>query len=195
MNLRRTVAFSQRGLDGVILILFLAVLLVQKVDGQGSIFGAISGLVTDPTGAPIPGAQLTLKNEERGTGLTMVTNSAGSYEAASLPVGSYTLTVTQKGFKTASVSGLRAEAARRLIHDFRLEVGEIAESVTVAAVTNQVDTASGAIANLITGEEVGQLLMNGRNFQKLAVLTPGVTYTGTSFSGACRRSDGRRFTG
>jgi hypothetical protein len=135
----------------------------------------LRGTVTDSTHAVIAGAKVSLKGEATGLTRTTNTNSAGLYSFPDLPVGSYQLTVEFAGFKTVVRSKLELNVADVRESDFQLETGAITEMVNVEANTLAVKTVGGEVSGLITGEQVRELPLNGRNFLQLATLMPGVS--------------------
>jgi Carboxypeptidase regulatory-like domain/TonB-dependent Receptor Plug Domain len=135
----------------------------------------IRGVVTDPTKAVIEGANVTAKNAVTGFTRTSTTNSAGIYVLTELPVGTYTVTAEAKGFKTLTKTGMELNVADVRVSDFQLETGAIQETVSVVANTLAVKTVGGEVAGLVTGEQVRELPLNGRNFLQLAILMPGVS--------------------
>ena len=136
---------------------------------------SIRGTVTDTSNAVIAGAKVTLKNEETGLTRTMATNAAGNYSFADLPVGSYRVEVEFAGFKTAVRTKIGISVADVRAVDIQLSTGEITETVSVEASAGGVKTVGAEISGLISGEQVRELPLNGRNFMQLTLLQPGVT--------------------
>src|SRR5688572_14034479 len=136
---------------------------------------AIRGTVEDATGGVFRGARITITNEETGLVRTTETNSEGLYTVSELPVGSYRVDVEAAGFKAASVTRVTLNVADTRAVDFRLETGDVTEVVTVEADVLAVKLSGGEISGLITGEQVRELPLNGRNFLQLATLMPGVS--------------------
>src|SRR5438477_4019990 len=134
---------------------------------------SIRGVVTDPTSAVVSGAKVTIKNEDTGLSRSSTTNASGLYNFADLPVGSYRLEVEYPGFKSEVRSrvGLNVADVRTL--DVQLSTGQVTEVVTVETPAVSVQTTGGEVADLITGEQVRELPLNGRNFLQLATLMPG----------------------
>jgi hypothetical protein len=135
----------------------------------------IRGTVSDPTGAVIDGAQVTAKNEE--TGLTRIskTNATGGYTFTELPVGTYQISVEHSGFKGSVTNKVTLNVADTRTVDVQLSTGPVQETITIEASPNQVNTAADGVSGLITGEQVRELPLNGRNFLQLALLMPGVS--------------------
>jgi hypothetical protein len=137
--------------------------------------GAIRGTVTDTTGAVVPGADVTAKSETTGFSRSMVTNAEGVYAFEELPVGTYTVSVSLSGFKAAVQTGIPLNVADTLAVNVQLQPGAISETITVESSTTTVKTVGGEVAGLVTGEQVRQLPLNGRNFLQLGTLMPGVS--------------------
>ena len=141
--------------------------------------GLIGGRVMDSLGGALPGCSVTATNDQSRSVATTVTDAQGVYVFPSLPAGRYTLKAELEGFQTIVQSGVILDAASRRSVDLHMRVGSITESVSVAAPANQVETASGDIGRLITGEQVARIALNGRNYAQLAQLVPGVVTTST----------------
>jgi hypothetical protein len=135
----------------------------------------VRGTVTDPTHAVIAGATVTVKGEDTGLTRSVKTNEAGLYSVTDLPVGSYTVTVEHAGFKSAVRTKVVLNVADVREFDVELATGELTEQVSVEASAIQVKTIGGEVAGLITGQQVRELPLNGRNFVQLALLMPGVS--------------------
>ena len=137
---------------------------------------SITGTVTDPSGAAIPNAQVTVSSPARGINRTAPSNATGDYLFSALPIGAYDLTVTAPGFKKFQAAGIILRVAEKARVDVAMQVGGGKEEVTVEG-TNvaQVETQSSELTGTVTGKEITQLQLNGRNFTQLITLVPGVT--------------------
>ena len=136
----------------------------------------LTGTVRDHTGAVIPGAVVALKSTATGAVRELTTNSAGEYVAAALSPGQYNLSVTASGFRTYQASGVTLRVAQNARIDITMQIGNAHEEVTVHGEgLAQVDTQSSQLGGTITGKEVVQLQLNGRNFTQLITLVPGVS--------------------
>ena len=145
--------------------------------GAQEVTGSISGTVVDASGAVINGAVVTLTNADRAhVERTVKTNKQGFYTASSLPLGTYSVSITNKGFKTATVSGLVLHANDALKVDQKLEVGAETETVNIVANQAQLDLENGMSQGLVTGTQVRELVLNNRNYEQLITLQPGVSY-------------------
>jgi hypothetical protein len=137
---------------------------------------SITGTVTDPSGAAIPNAQVALKNTEHGINRSGASNSSGDFLFASLPIGSYDLIVTAEGFKKYEAKGVLLQVAEKARANVPLQVGAINTEVVVqGSEVAQVETQSSDLGGTVTGKEITQLELNGRNFTQLITLVPGVT--------------------
>jgi hypothetical protein len=153
----------------------VALLLCAGVLQAQSIVGRISGTVTDPTGAVIPNASVSITAESTKMVRAVKTDDNGFYVATALPVGAYTVSVEFQGFKKSAKTGANLVADGRLTVDFALEVGDTASSVQVVeAVAEAVNTVSGEVGRVIDTQQVQNLALNGRNYMQLVSLVPGV---------------------
>jgi hypothetical protein len=137
--------------------------------------GTITGTVTDPQGAVVSGAQVTVTNQGTGETRTATTNASGIYVAPDLSVGAYTVSVKSPNFKEFVSKNVQLDASSTATINAALVVGGTGEQVTVEASTVQVETSSGAVGNVVEGNEVRELPLNGRNFIELTQLAPGVS--------------------
>src|SRR5436305_11288139 len=136
----------------------------------------ITGTVTDPSGAAVSNAQVTVTSQGQAQTHTATANSSGGYLFAALPVGRYDMTVTAPGFKKYEAKDIVLNVGQKARNDVTLTVGTAQETVNVEG-TNvaQVETESSELAGTVTGKEITQLQLNGRNFTQLVNLTPGVS--------------------
>jgi len=137
--------------------------------------GYISGTVTDKSGAAVAGAEVTLTNISGSITHATTTNGDGAYVIAGLPGDTYNLTISAKGFQKYTAQKVKLDVAEKARVDVQLTVGAITEEVVVTGESvAQVETQSSALGDAITGKQVQQLELNGRNFTQLATLAPGV---------------------
>ncbi|MGA7341953.1 MAG: carboxypeptidase regulatory-like domain-containing protein [Terracidiphilus sp.] len=136
---------------------------------------AIAGTVTDSTGAVVPGVEVTVTNQATGLLETETTNSAGYYTAESLAPGDYSVSMKKTGFKNVVVRDIHLDPGQRRGEDVKLEVGEAAATVTVEAEAVAVQSESAELGGTVSEKEVANLMLNGRNFQTLALIVPGVS--------------------
>src|SRR5882724_248778 len=154
-------------------LLLLAVCGGFSVNAQ-TIFGRISGTVKDASGGIVPSATITVTNEATNLTRTATTDESGFYTVTNLPVGTYRVTVEQKGYKKALVGGSVLSADERLTVDVMLEPGDISENAEItSAVGESVNTTSAALARVVDRRQVQNLALNGRNYMQLVTLIPG----------------------
>ena len=156
---------------------FAAILLF----GAGSLRAQIStatltGSVTDPTGAVVPGAVVEAKNQATQLARTATTDSSGEYVIPDLPPAHYTLTFRAPGFKMFIVPDIELLVAHRAQINAKLEVGQVDQSMTVSEVAPIIDTASASVGQVVNTDAVEHMPLNGRSFWQLTSLTPGATY-------------------
>src|SRR5215831_4307173 len=141
-------------------------------------FGRISGTVTDPSGAAIPGATITVRNTETQNTRTVEADANGLYVLTNLPIGPYALQASQKGFQNKQVSGINMVADGRLTVDFSLQIGDVNQTVEVVAQTGEaLNTTSGDLSRVIETKQVENLALNGNNYLQLMTLVPGAVVT------------------
>ena len=122
----------------------------------------ISGLITDGTGAVVPGAQVKLQSVDRGTVESITTNNAGIYIFASVHPGQYQITVQKPGFKQVDFLGLIVNVQDHIEQNFRLQIGSVAESITVEASGVGMNTQDATVSTVIDQNFVENLPLNGR---------------------------------
>jgi hypothetical protein len=156
--------------------IFLVFLLLAAVSLSAQTFrGTILGTVTDPTGAVVAGAKVTVKNTGTGLERTTETSADGSYSVPELPIGTYTVTITQAGFQTSITTGVTVDVAVERRVDAAMKTGEVATKVEVAGeLLPQVETTSAELGGTLTADTIESLPVNGRDYQKLIYLNPGI---------------------
>ncbi|MGH9841287.1 MAG: carboxypeptidase regulatory-like domain-containing protein [Blastocatellia bacterium] len=153
----------------------LAIALIAASATAQTANSRISGTVADATGAVVPGARVTAKNEATGVTYTQTTTGAGLYAFPSLPAGGYTITVEIAGFKTSKQTGAILQVDTPLTVDISLEVGQTSEVVNVEGSYDKLQTANATIGNVVEQKAIEQLPLNGRNPLALITLEAGVT--------------------
>lgn len=137
----------------------------------------VSGQVVDPSGLNITSAQVKLVDIDRDTSTSTTTNNSGLYTFPSVRPGRYRMAVTTPGFKVVNVTGITVNVQDHLEQNFKLVVGGISESITVEGGAGLVDTESATVSTVVDRNFAENLPMNGRSFQTLIDLTPGVVLT------------------
>ncbi len=137
---------------------------------------SLTGTVTDASGAAIPNAQVAVNNAAMGISRKAATNGSGDFLFAALPIGSYDLTVSSTGFKKYEAKGVVLNVGEKARVNVALEVGAASTEVIVEGTqVAQVETQSSDLGGTVTGKEITQLELNGRDFKQLVTLVPGVS--------------------
>ncbi len=137
--------------------------------------GTILGTVTDASGALVSGAKVTVRNVNTGLERTTQTSADGSYSVPELPIGTYTVTVSQSGFQTSVTSDVVVNVATERRVDTALKPGQVTTTVEVSGeALPQIETTTNTLGDTFTASEVKDLPLNGRDYQKLIYLTPGI---------------------
>ncbi|HKN32936.1 MAG TPA: carboxypeptidase regulatory-like domain-containing protein, partial [Terriglobales bacterium] len=137
---------------------------------------SITGTVTDPSGAAVKGAQVRVSSPDRGIDHTVPTNDSGDYLVAGLPPGPVVVDVTAQGFKKYEATGVILRVGQKARTDITLQVGASNTVVEVeGTAVGQVETQSSDLTGTVTGKQITQLELNGRNFTQLVTLIPGVS--------------------
>ncbi|HEY1525941.1 MAG TPA: TonB-dependent receptor [Candidatus Angelobacter sp.] len=134
----------------------------------------VLGRVTDPSGAVVAGAQVEIRNVDTNLAVMSGTNGDGLYTIPSLHPGHYVISVRKAGFKTVSVTQLDLNVQDNVVRNFVLEIGSASESITVTAEGERINTTDAAVSTVVDRNFAENLPMNGRSFQALIQLTPGV---------------------
>jgi hypothetical protein len=157
-------------------LLLLAVQMLPCAFAQTEL-ATVFGRVTDPSGAVVAGAEVEIRNVETNLRVMSATNGDGLYSIPSLHPGHYVMSVRKAGFKTVSVTQLDLNVQDNVVRNFVLEVGSSAESITVTAESGNVNTTDATVSTVVDRHFAENLPMNGRSFQTLIQLTPGVVLT------------------
>ena len=140
----------------------------------------VFGRVTDQSGAVVPEAEVEIKNVETGLSVVRATNSDGLYSIPSLHPGHYLISIRKPGFKTVTLTELTLNVQDNVVRNFQLQVGSISESITVTADSATVNTTDATVSTVVDRQFAENLPMNGRSFQSLIDLTPGVVITASN---------------
>lgn len=136
--------------------------------------GTVSGEVTDPSKAEIPGASITITDEATGQSRRVLSNQRGLYSAPNLTPGNYDIAVSSSGFTTAFQKHVSVDVGQDVVANFHLRVGTANQSVIVAAPAPGVSLESSTLSDIVGGRRVRDLPLNGRDWTMLAALEPGV---------------------
>jgi len=157
---------------------------------------SIKGIVTDPSGAPVPAATVTTKNTETGAARSAITDDAGRYQIVWLAVGQYEVAVTKPGFQEAIRSGIRLVVGQEASVDLKLQVSAVKAEVRVREDAPIISTTTRDISGLVGEQQVKDLPLNGRSYDLLLPLNPGIvnfTWMKTGGTGISNSTTGNNF--
>ncbi len=160
---------------GVRLFSLLTLLVVTAALALAQQAGTIVGTVTDPSGAVVPNVAITVTDTDTNQSRQVTSSSSGDFVAPDLQIGHYTVRAEATGFKAFEQKNISLNVGDRQKIDVKLEVGSTQESVTVEAAAVAVQSESGEVSDVITGQQVTQLATNGRSIYSLAALTAGAS--------------------
>ncbi len=151
-----------------------------SLSAQGGATAAMSGHVTDPTGAVIPGAEVIITNLATGVAYSNESNSVGAYSLLNLPPAFYQITVSKEGFQQTAIPIVQLEVNQSVVQDFTLEVGSVDQTIEVSATAQLLQASTAEMGAVVQEQAVLDLPLNGRNFTQLLTLTPGVAPVSTA---------------
>ncbi len=161
---------------------------------RAQVTAAISGTVEDASGARVRGATVIVKSLETGATRTVITDPSGNYALVALPLGPQELKAGKTGFKTAVRTGVNLVVGQDAVVNFHLELGELAQQVTVTDATPLVNTTTSAVSGVVGEEQIKDLPLNGRSFDNLITLNPGAVNYSAMKSPQTSTSDGNTFS-
>ena len=182
--------FFPRSIANLLLILAL---LSVPFGVFAQVTASISGKIEDASGSGIAGATVTLKNLETGATRTLATSDAGGFQAMSLPIGPYQVRAEKTGFKTQLRTGVILAVGQEAVVSMHLELGDLAQEVTVNEEIPVVNTTTSSMSGLVGEREIKDLPLNGRSFDNLMTLNPGVINYGLK-SANTSTSNGNTFS-
>ncbi|MEP6703857.1 MAG: TonB-dependent receptor, partial [Acidobacteriota bacterium] len=171
---------------GLFIVLLLPVIIAAQVSG-----GSISGKVTDPNGAVLPGSQVGIRNVATGGTSQIVANDEGLYRASNLLPGNYEITAKATNFGTLIQKGITLTVGADLTIDLKLTPGAVGAEVTVTS-TESVDTTTPTISAVVGERTIVELPLNGRDWTSLATLQPGISSIRTQYQSGGTASRGNR---
>jgi len=158
-----------------VVLLFVLLAVTATLVSAQTFRGTILGTVTDTSGAVVPGATVKAKNAATGLERTALTSAEGNYSIPELPIGNYTVTVTQSGFQTASNTNVVVDVATERRVDIALKPGQVTDTVEVTGeAIAQVDTTNDVLGGTLDAQAIANIPVNGRDYTKLIYLNPGV---------------------
>ena len=160
--------YAFRRSAAVVLLLLLAFAAASAQEFRGS----LSGNVTDPNGAALPGATVEIKNVETNSASTATTNEQGGYSFPLLQPGKYTLTVTAQGFNAVQREGIEIRVADKLTLDIPMQVAGVGETITTVASAPVLETGSVSTGTTISTQQISELPLTEGTAYQLATLAP-----------------------
>lgn len=157
-----------------------------QVQGQAQT-ATISGTATDASGGALAGAHIQVTNVGTNTAQSTTTDAQGRYTVAQLPVGTYSVEASLSGFQTVVHKGITLSVGGTLVVDFSLPVGEVTQTVNVESDVSRVETETSEVSTLISPQQMRDLPLNGRNFEQLITLAPGVSTVGAALNAVTGR--------
>ena len=180
----------------VLLLLAFISMGLNTVSAFGQISASLSGRIMDPTGAAIPTATVTAKNTETGVSRTALTNQSGRYQLLELPIGRYEVYASKAGFADEIRKGILLVVGQDATADLTLQVGAVKQQVTVNESVPVVNASTQEISGLVGEQQVRDLPLNGRSYDLLLTLNPGIvnfTSQKTGGIGVSNSSTGNNF--
>jgi len=167
----------KRNIQSFLMLMALCCLAVGIASAQ-NINATLTGTVTDSSGGVVPGATVTIHNNDTKQNVrTVITDSAGVYTASLLPVGSYSVTVKAAGFEDFVAQDVVLHVGDQRTLDAQVRAGAVTQSITISASAVPVQTSTAAQSGTVTGTQIRELELNNRNFEQLVTLQPGVSST------------------
>src|SRR6266849_10901362 len=167
-----TASHSKKVLLYLHLLILAGILVASPLSAQGD--SSLWGTVTDASSAGIPGAAVVIRNLETGTERKLVTDEAGRFNAPALPVGHYEVAASKTGFRTDRRTSLSLAVGQRQEVDLQVQVGDVHQTIEVPAFPTVVQITTEDISGLVGERQVKDLPLNGRSYDQLLTLNPGI---------------------
>jgi hypothetical protein len=177
-----------------VFIMWVLAFAMSQGSGWAQVTAAISGTVEDASGAAVRGATVTVKNPETGVIRVVTTDEAGNYAVFSLAVGPQEVKAEKKGFKAAVRTGINLKVGQQALVNLRLEVGEFIQQMTVSEEVSLVNATTAPLSGVVGERELKDLPLNGRSFDNLLTLNPGVVNYSSMKSPQTVTSNGNTFS-
>jgi hypothetical protein len=175
------------------LFITLGCLGVTQIASAQQVTAAITGTVVDPGGAPVTGAEILIRDVDRGTAFTAKTNESGVYNITRIPVGSYEVRASAPGFETAVQPPFTLVLNQTARIEFKMKVGSVTETVEVTSELPQLQTDTTQVSTLIDSKTVNDIPLATRNYIELTLLAPGsVTPDPANFNNGDNTANGAR---
>jgi Carboxypeptidase regulatory-like domain len=171
-SIKRLTSHSKIVLLCAFLVMLTGVLAASPVSAQGD--SSLWGAVTDASSAGVPAATIVITNIETGTERTLATDEAGRFNAPALPVGHYEIAASKSGFRTDRRTSVNLVVGQREEVDLQLQVGDVRQTIEVPAISTVVQITTEDISGLVGERQVKDLPLNGRSYDQLLTLNPGI---------------------
>src|SRR6266566_5841645 len=166
-------------------VLLISLILLSGITVSAQVTTAtIAGVVQDASGAVIPGVTVTAKNVETGATRTATSDEGGRYTVPELTLGDYEVEAQLAGFQTEVRSGITLTVGRSAVVNFALKVGQLSDKVTITEEAPLVESTTSTLSSLVDERTIRDLPLNGRSYDKLALLQPGTVIMGSGQSGS-----------
>src|SRR6266571_4510342 len=175
-------------------VLLISVILSGPMVSAQVTTGTIAGVVQDSSGAVIPGVSVTVKNLDTGITRTITTDEGGRYTVPDLSLGNYEVEARLPGFQTEVRSGITLTLGRSAVVNFALKVGQLSDKVTITGEAPLVELNTATLSSLVDERTIRDLPLNGRSYDKLALLQPGTVIMGAGQAAAFDYGTGQRFS-
>lgn len=187
-----TIAFWKKGRYSGVLLLAVVSWMLTAVPAAAQTAGSITGHVSDPSGASIPGAKVTLTAIGTNAVRTATTGTTGDYSFPTVPPGDYTLKVVATGFNAAQSNVVRLLVQQSLRQDFVMQIGQISQSIEVSAQATMLQSENSTIGTVVETRQIEQLPLNGRQYLNLVALAPNTNTLSPAAGQAGSREGGDR---
>src|SRR6202167_2749592 len=155
-----------------------------------NLYASIRGTVVDPSGAVVPDAKISATNVATGLGYSVTSDKNGSFEFLQLPIGDYSVKVEKSGFKSFNEGHVHLDLDQVFNLRVAMEVGAVSDTITVEANPAQVETTSMQLGTTVTGQQITDIPLNGRNWTQLMQLQPGVQSSSDRFGAGAYSTNG-----
>ena len=177
---------------GIRLSVSLSLVVIFLLAGSTTVWAqaqnaTVSGVATDASGAVLVGANVQATDTATGITRSTTTDSAGRYTLADLPVGTYDVQASLSGFQTVIHKGVTLAVGGSVVVDFSMPVGQVSQTVSVESEVSRVETTSSEVSTLVSPQQMRDLPLNGRNFEQLLTLSPGVATIAPAFNAVTGR--------
>ncbi len=170
--MRRLSSFEEMWLKSLVLLIFMVAFM--GLPARAQVTAEIFGTIMDPSGGAVANAQVEVEEQQTGFLRSTVSDAEGRYDLVVLPAGQYEVTVSKQGFRTAVHTRIVLTAAEQAVMNFTLRLGEFRQQLTIEGQTPLVNLSTGSNSGMVGTREVKDLPLNGRSYDELLTLNPGI---------------------